>query len=390
MLAAPTITNLPLEEEISLAPLTTLGVGGPARYLARIRDLDLLPACVQWTKARSLPIMVIGEGSNLVVADRGFPGLVIKMENQRIEEVSRTPESVTVNVGAGVPWDKWVSYTVEHGWWGIENMSLIPGTVGASPVQNIGAYGQECKQVIVSVAAFDLSTHAFVELPHEACRFHFRSSIFNTTHRDRYIITSVTFRLSTQPAPCLTRAAVRSRIQSMQKQQPSPDPSSPITQRAIRNAIISLRTNGKNLPPPGSYGNAGTFFRASQLPRSQWIRLLPRALFRLGPWTALKLFAVAVKYASSAGVKIPSRILIEACGLSSLRFGNVALYPSNPAVLTTTGPARPCATDILRMIRSVRHAIFERTAFEVPVEPCLVGFTEEELDEAFCLTSPRP
>jgi UDP-N-acetylmuramate dehydrogenase len=377
--------DLAIEADIPLAPLATMGVGGPARYLARIGKPEEIPDHVAWAKARSLAVMILGEGSNIVVADRGFAGLVLKIEAESIQVVAEDSESVVVRVAAGVQWDRWVAFTVAQGWWGLENMSLIPGTIGACPVQNVGAYGQECKNVIETVSAYDLAEESFVELTNPQCRFRFRTSIFNTTDRDRYIITGVTFRLKKTPSPCLTRKALRARIKSTGSIGDRPRPGSAVSQSAIRDAVIELRTNGSNLPRPNTLCNAGTFFRASQLPKSKLAGLLPRTFLRLGIWTALKVTGAAVKYASPAGVKIPSRLLIEACGLASLQFGGVGLYPSNPAVVTTGGPGLAKAEDILRMIRIVRRTVFERTGFEVPVEPNLIGFTEKEREDAFSL-----
>ena len=186
--------TLSIRENVDLAPYTTLGVGGPARFLAGIKHEDGIPDALEFARSRSCPVFVLGGGSNILVSDSGFPGLVLRMEirgSQHLDE----DDSGFVIAAAGENWDGFVQRCVDQNLAGIECLSGIPGTVGGAPVQNIGAYGEELSNVILSIRVLDRRTNSIEELSGRECRFDYRSSIFNTTHKDRYIILKVAFSL---------------------------------------------------------------------------------------------------------------------------------------------------------------------------------------------------
>src|SRR6202795_1635618 len=183
-----------LQENVSLAPLTTIGVGGPARFFVEAFNAADVQEATQYAKSRSLPLFVLGGGSNLVVADAGWPGLVLKVSIPGINH-RHGHGTAYFDVGAGEEWDGFVAITVQHGCAGVECLSGIPGSVGGTPVQNVGAYGQEVSDTIDSVRALDLKEDRIVVLPKPACGFRYRTSVFNTTERGRYIILRVNFRL---------------------------------------------------------------------------------------------------------------------------------------------------------------------------------------------------
>jgi UDP-N-acetylmuramate dehydrogenase len=183
-----------------LAPYTTLRIGGPARWFAEAVTEDDLAAGVLFAREREVPLFVLGGGSNLLVSDRGFPGLVLRIALQgttRREEGTRT----IFSIAAGEEWDGFVARAVGEGCAGIECLSGIPGTVGGTPVQNVGAYGQEVSQTITAVRALDLESAQFVTLTHQECGFTYRRSIFNTTARERYIVSRVDYSLQSQGTP---------------------------------------------------------------------------------------------------------------------------------------------------------------------------------------------
>src|SRR5467141_1342819 len=186
-----------IQENVPLAPLTTLQVGGSARYFAELRREDDVREAAQFAKARGLPLFVLGAGSNLLVADAGWPGLVLRIAIGGITTQStNTPgNAVLFSVGAGVNWDDFVAQAIVQNCAGVECLSGIPGSVGGTPVQNVGAYGQEVADTIESVRALDLKEDRMVVLPKPACGFRYRTSIFNTTERGRYIILRVNYRL---------------------------------------------------------------------------------------------------------------------------------------------------------------------------------------------------
>lgn len=180
-----------IQENVALGPLTTLGVGGAARYFAVAENEQDVAEAVRWAEERGLPLFVLGGGSNLLVSDAGFPGLVVQIGIRGVKDCG----DGLFEVGAGEVWDEFVDRAVKAGMQGIECLAGIPGSLGGTPVQNVGAYGQEVAETIVSVQALDRRTKAFVELDREACKFRYRKSLFNKDEPDRYIVTRVTFKL---------------------------------------------------------------------------------------------------------------------------------------------------------------------------------------------------
>ena len=181
-------------ENVPLAPLTTLGVGGPAKYFAHARSPEEVGELFAWAESEGEPLFILGGGSNILVADSGFDGLVVKIDIEGVEFVDEG-ETGLITAGAGEDWDGFVATCVERDLAGIECLSGIPGSVGGTPVQNVGAYGQEVSETIVSVRCFDRGERRFVELSNTECGFEYRKSIFNTSERNRYVVLSVVYQL---------------------------------------------------------------------------------------------------------------------------------------------------------------------------------------------------
>ena len=184
-----------IQENILLAPLTTLKVGGPARYFVEARTIPEVQEAVALAKLRRLPLFILGGGSNLVVSDAGWPGLVLRVAVGGIEQRAFDDKTL-FEVGAGEEWDRFVARAVAANFAGVECLSGIPGSVGGTPVQNVGAYGQEVSETIHSVFALDLNDNELREMPAAACAFRYRTSIFNTSEKGRYVITRVTYALA--------------------------------------------------------------------------------------------------------------------------------------------------------------------------------------------------
>ncbi|MGH9650196.1 MAG: UDP-N-acetylmuramate dehydrogenase, partial [Terriglobales bacterium] len=197
-----------IQENVPLARLTTLKVGGPARHFADAASLDDARAALDFARSRELPLFVLGGGSNLVVADRGFPGLVLRVAVRGIEE-RRENGKMIFEAAAGEDWDGFVARTVERDCAGLECMSGIPGTVGGTPVQNVGAYGQEVRETIDAVRALDLNDGQVRELCNPACGFGYRTSIFNTSERGRYLVLGMSFALRPGGEPRLEYADLK-------------------------------------------------------------------------------------------------------------------------------------------------------------------------------------
>src|SRR5687768_7822870 len=192
-------------ENVSLAPFTTLGVGGTARFYTRAEDAATLASALEWAENRGLPVLILGGGSNLVLADEGYPGLVVHLAMRGVA-ARPSGEGMEVTAAAGEQWDPLVAFAVDKGWAGIECLSGIPGLVGATPIQNVGAYGQDVSETIVAVEAMDLRTRARVTFDNEACRFSYRMSRFKSDDRGRYVVLGVTFRLRPGGAPAVKYA----------------------------------------------------------------------------------------------------------------------------------------------------------------------------------------
>lgn len=198
--------NLSLQENVLLAPFTTFGIGGPARWFAAITSEKQIASACAWASAQGLPVFILGGGSNLLVADAGFPGLVLHIALAGVEAAGEG----RFHVAAGENWDSFVTFAVEQNYGGIECLAGIPGTVGGTPVQNVGAYGQEVAQTIMLVRAFDRQTARFVHIPAGECAFAYRASRFNTSpDRGRFIVTRVDFQLSEDAAPKLDYADLK-------------------------------------------------------------------------------------------------------------------------------------------------------------------------------------
>src|SRR5271167_4167630 len=246
-----------IQEEIPLAPLTTLRVGGRARYFAELKREDEVREAVQFAKNRDLPLFILGGGSNLVVADSGWPGLVLRIAigGTATPTTDGAGNAVLFSVGAGVDWDDFVAQAVVQNCAGVECLSGIPGSVGGTPVQNVGAYGQEVSDTIESVRALDLHARdsrapdkedRIVVLPKPACGFRYRTSIFNTTERGRYIILRVNYRLKRGGAPSLKYADLQKHFEER-----AADKKTPPSLAEVREAVRAIRRNKGMLIVPG-------------------------------------------------------------------------------------------------------------------------------------------
>jgi UDP-N-acetylmuramate dehydrogenase len=237
------------QENISLSNHSTMRLGGPAHFLQEIHQTDEIGPALQWAEERSLPVIMIGSGSNIVWSDVGYSGLVLVNKITGFE-LQRSADQAFLAVGAGEPWDSVVARTVAEGLSGIEQLSLIPGTTGATPVQNVGAYGREIADVLISVEAYDKTTQQMVLLPRVDCGFGYRTSRFKTSDRGRFFITKITLALSSTPPLPPFYASLQSYL--------SEHNITSYTPGTIREAVIAIRNS--RLPDPAKVANCGSFF----------------------------------------------------------------------------------------------------------------------------------
>ena len=298
-----------ITEDISLKALHTFGCNEKAHYFNTIQSIEDISINIQWTKEKNIPYLILGAGSNLLFT-KTFEGLVLKIELMGIKKVQETASEVFLMVGAGENWHHFVSYCVQKGWGGVENLSLIPGTVGAAPIQNIGAYGVEVKDCIESVKAYDVLTSRFVTLNNSSCNFGYRTSLFKH-EKNRYIITSVQFILQKHPIFRTEYGAIKEVLHQKNNKQPSV--------QAISNAVIQIRT--EKLPDPKKIGNAGSFFKNPTVTKLEFENLITKHP---------KMSAFPI---SDDIYKIAAGWLIEACGWKGIKKGNVGCYEKQSLVI---------------------------------------------------------
>ena len=335
------------EENVSLKAFNTLGIEARARMLAHCRSADEVAAAADFARANGLPLLVLGGGSNLLLT-RDFPGLVLRVENRGIDLLEETPEAFLVRAAAGENWHAFVLHALEQGWTGLENLSLIPGTVGAAPIQNIGAYGVELDSVCDCVDALEISTGRPVRLDRKACRFAYRDSVFKHEARDRHVIVSVTFRLP-KHAPLQTGyAELRDALAARGIDRP--------TARDVSDAVIAIRR--AKLPDPAVLGNAGSFFK--------------NPLVSAEKFTALKVFHPRmVGYPQPDGaVKLAAGWLIDHAGWKGRVLGGAAVYEKQALVIVNRGAAT--ADDVVALARAIQADIRGRFGVELAPEPVWV------------------
>jgi UDP-N-acetylmuramate dehydrogenase len=239
-----------IKENVSLAGYSTMRLGGNARWLAEAHSEDDVKELASWAKDQAVPVMMIGQGSNIVWRDEGYKGLIIVNKIKGRIVLGENNEDVTVKVAAGEIWDEVVAKTVENGWSGIEFMSLIPGTAGAAPVQNIGAYGGELSDTLIEVEVLDTKSLEIGSIKKEDCGFSYRSSYFKTTEKGRYMIIAIVLKLKkTNPAPPFYDALAKYFEEHSIHE---------FTPKTIRQAVIAIRQS--KLPDPAVVANNGSFF----------------------------------------------------------------------------------------------------------------------------------
>jgi UDP-N-acetylmuramate dehydrogenase len=340
------------QEQVPLARYTTLGIGGPARWFAEaVSEAEIVEA-VRWARERGLPVFILGGGSNLLVSDAGFPGLVLHIALRGIE-VEDDGASGIYRVAAGENWDAFVERAVQDGCAGIECMAGIPGTVGGTPVQNVGAYGQEVAETVLQVRVLDLESLQFHEIPASECGFSYRSSIFNTTQRGRYLVTRVDYRLRLGGAPHL-------RYADLQKAFPAGARPSLVEVAA---AVRGIRRSKGMLLVDGDPDcrSAGSFFKNPIVPAEQLSELTARLGERPPTYPA-----------GEGKVKLPAAWLIERVGFKKgFQLGRAGISSRHTLALVNLGGAT--AADIL----ALRDVITERllgVGIMLEMEPVTVGF----------------
>lgn len=355
-------SRLKIQENIPLAPFTTLSVGGPARYLAEARSEAELREALKFGEEKRLPLFVLGGGSNLVIADEGWPGLVLKIGLKGIESRSQSGETL-FHVAAGENWDDFVAMSVERNCAGIECLSGIPGTVGGTPVQNVGAYGQEVSQTITSVRVMEIATGSLSELSNQQCGFAYRSSIFNTSERDRYIVLAVTYQLKQNGEPTIEYADLKRFFA---------DAAGTPSLRQVRDAVRQIRQSKAMLLTPGDEDcrSAGSFFKNPLVSADEAMRVQALAQKRV-PGKTLPQYA-----AEEGKIKVSAAWLVEQAGFcKGYTRGAVGISRKHSLAIVNRGGAT--ARDIINLKSEIQKKIFEVWGVRLEPEPVFIGFDQQ-------------
>ncbi|NVK42856.1 MAG: UDP-N-acetylmuramate dehydrogenase [Oceanospirillaceae bacterium] len=338
-----TTIQLPqLQRDVDLRAFNTFGFSARAERFLRVESLESLQQAVALARGQGWPLLVLGGGSNLVLRER-LPGLVVQIALKG-RSVHIDGETVLATVAAGENWHETVAWSLGQGYYGLENLALIPGTVGAAPMQNIGAYGVELEERFHSLKALDTETGAIRHFTREACAFGYRDSLFKSAQPGRYIILEVTFALSRAALPVLRYRALVDELEQHGIASPTP--------LDVFEAVCRIRRS--KLPDPSEVGNAGSFFKNPVVAADRY-----RALHEA--------FPDIVAYPAGDAYKLAAGWLIDRCGWKGRSLGPVGVYRNQALVLVNGGGGT--ASDLLALADAVRASVLERFGVELEMEP---------------------
>lgn len=335
-----------IQENISLRPYNTFGLDARARFFTSCNNSDELVDILEFKK--DLPMLILGGGSNILLTG-DFNGLVVKNEIKGITELHEDSEYVYVKAGAGENWHEFVMYCIERNWAGLENLSLIPGNVGASPMQNIGAYGVELEELFWDLEAFHIRDRRFITFTASDCEFGYRDSVFKKKYKDQFVILSVTLRLRKHPRFNTSYGVIEQELEKMGVKE--------LSIRAISDAVTRIRSS--KLPDPKQTGNAGSFFKNPIVSRAQYESLR-------------KAFPEIISYENPDGsAKLAAGWLIEHCGpekgvsWKGFRRGDAGCHAKQSLVLVNYGNASGLeiyhlSEDILKSVQQKFNVTLER------------------------------
>jgi UDP-N-acetylmuramate dehydrogenase len=331
-------------EDYPLQKLNTFGLPACGRYFCGATSVDDLREALAFANDHRFPVLLLGGGSNVVLT-RDFPGLVVKITLEGIELLEDTPDHCLLRVEAGEDWPGLVEYCLQRGYFGLENLSLIPGTVGAAPIQNIGAYGVELRERLDSLQALNRTTGRLVRFRNPECGFSYRNSVFKQEYRDHYVITSVMLKLDRRPAPVTTYGSVEHELKAMGVKNITPD--------AVSRAVCNLRR--RKLHDPAVLGNAGSFFKNPLVSSETFSRLKSR-------------YADLVAHPVSDNlVRLSAGWMIDRLGWKGVRRRAVGVHTEHALVLVNYGGA--AAEEVVDLAREIQLSVREAFDLDMEIEP---------------------
>lgn len=335
-----------IQENVSLQARNTFGLESVAQYFAAPSDEAALREALSWCATKKLPLFVLGGGSNIILAEK-IEGLVLQPALKGIQLLQEDAESVIVEAAAGENWHNFVQHTLAQGWYGLENLSLIPGSVGAAPIQNIGAYGVEVVDYLYSVTALNIATGELHALSNSDCQFGYRNSIFKQEAAGRYIITNVQFRLLKSPKLKIDYGDIRHELSQAGIEVPTP--------LQVAAAVIAIRQ--RKLPDPAVIGNAGSFFKNPVISQQQFEVLKQH-------------YPQIVAYPQGEQVKLAAGWLIEQAGWKGRRLGAVGSYEKQALVLVNHGGAT--GKEVIQLAQVIQKEVADKFGVTLEIEPNLI------------------
>jgi len=333
---------LKIEKNVNLTPYTTLKIGAPAEFFAVLKNKEDLLEAIAWSKTKKKPVWILGGGSNILISKK-IKGLVLKNEIKGMEIMERHDDYVLAEAKSGEAWTKFVNFTINHGLYGLENLFLIYGTVGAAPVQNIGAYGVELKDVFYHLKAVDLKTGHEKIFSLKDCRFAYRDSIFKNRLKGKYFIYSVTVRLKKEADFKLAYGSIR---QELEKKG--------ITRPYLSDVIhVVQEIRNSKLPNPGILPNAGSFFKNAEVDLVKFKKLA-------------KKYPEMPNFSAGQKIKIPAAWLIEQAGFKGKKIGPVSMYEKQALILVNHGGAE--AKQVLELVKKVKAAVKKKFGLDLKEE----------------------
>ncbi len=354
--------NIRFKKDVPLSQYTTIGLGGRAKYFVSCKTIEQVRECLIFAKEANLPVQILGGGSNTIFADEGFNGLVLRIELCGIA-LHEGKDRVLITAGAGEVWDKFVKYCVEKKLAGIECLSGIPGSVGATPIQNIGAYGQEVSNTIVSLNALDRKTLEPVEFKAEECDFNYRQSRFKSNDKNRYIILKVIYQLRKNGKPEFQYPELADYIKRTSNLYQSENGTP--TLNTVRDAVLKLRKRKSMLVDPSDPNSRsiGSFFLNPTLSKEDFKRLVERFGISGGNTTI-------PSYYLHDGVKVPAGWLVEQCGFQrGYRRGGVGISSNHALAIINCGGT---TTEVLDLAHDIQDTVFSKFGIHLEIEPEIV------------------
>jgi UDP-N-acetylmuramate dehydrogenase len=348
-----------IQENIPLAPFTTLQIGGPARYFAEAHSENDLQTALAFAEQANIPVFILGGGSNVLISDKGYPGLALRVAIQGLHWDNQG----MVIASAGEDWDQLVGHCVERQWAGIECLSGIPGFVGGTPVQNVGAYGQEVSETIKSVRVLDRRTRTILELSNAQCGFSYRSSIFNTIARELYIVLSVAYRLKPDGDAAIHYPDLRDYFSSGGTKPGLIE---------VRDAVRTIRARKAMLltPDDPDCRSAGSFFKNPIVTKEQYEQL-EKSAFDQGLISSGE--RIPCYSAPEGKMKLPAAWIIERSGFQKgYHRGRVAISSKHSLALINRGGAT--AAELLALVEEIRSRVQAKFGLLLVTEPDFIGF----------------